>query len=170
MLKVVALVLFVSGVAQAQSWSCPPHIPAWQCDHVTPNPVDRWPDRDMPGRYPRPTGGHPISCAPEVVQGNVAATDRVLSNLAASPEFASASQFKSVVASIAREKTAVKVDRYFALIGVDARDSKAVADFIGARDVRGAWLTSLERSTGVSDAQAETVARELQSALRGSLR
>jgi hypothetical protein len=168
MMKVFALVLFVSSFAHAQSWSCPPSVPAWQCDHVNPNPPDRWPDRDLPGRYPS-TGGHPISCAPEVVKGNVAATDRVLATLSASPEFSNAQQFKTVVSKIAREKTAAKVDRYFALIGVDAHDSKAVAEFIGARDVRGAWLSSLERSTGVSGTQAETVARELQKALRGSL-
>ncbi len=170
MFKIFALVLFVSGIAQAQGWNCPPHIPAWQCDHVNPNPIDRWPDRDLPGRYPRGPRGHAISCAPEVVKGNVAATDRVLAKLASSKEFASAAQFKSVVASIASEKTSMKVDRYFALIGVDSRDSSAVAEFIGARDVRGAWLTSLEKSTGVSGQQAETVARELQTALRGSLR
>jgi hypothetical protein len=168
MMKVFALVLFVSGIANAQSWNCPPSIPAWQCDHVNPNPADQWPDRDIPGRYPS-TGGHPISCAPEVVKGNIAATDRVLSTLSTSQEFASATQFKTVVAQIAQDKTSAKVTRYFALIGVDARDSKAVADFIGARDVRGAWLSSLEHSTGVTGTQAETVARELQKALRGSL-
>jgi hypothetical protein len=169
MLKLIALVLFFSGAAQAQGWMCPPHVPAWQCDRVNPNPIDRWPDRDIPGRYPRGPRGHAISCAPEVVAGNVAATDRVLASLAASPSFQSATKFRGVVSTLAREKTAVKVDRYFALIGVDARDSAAVAEFVGARDVRGSWLTSLEKSTGVSGAQAETVARELQKALRGSL-
>jgi hypothetical protein len=126
----------------------------------------------MPGHYPRQGRGNilNVACAPEVVEGNIAATQRVLSTLATSPEFKTASRFKSTTNAIAAERSAdIKLTRYFALIGIDSRDSAAVADFIGARDVRSAWVSSLESTTGLSPAQADTVARQLQTALRGSL-
>lgn len=164
-----ALVFMTAGLAHAYT-PCPPGVPAWECDNVNPNPIDRWPDRDIPGHAPDYGHSHPITCAPEVVQGNVAATERVLAQLAKSPEFASASQFTSTLASISHEKSAnTKVARYFALIGVDANDSSAVAEFVGAREVRGQWLSSLEQSTGLTAAQSSRVATELQTALRGNL-
>lgn len=166
MMKVFALLMLFSSLAQAQVVLCPPGVPPWECDRTH----DRWPDRDIPGHAPRYGHTHPISCAPEVVQGNIAATDRVLTALSASAEFAEAARFKSAIAEIASLKDAnAKVAHYFSLIGVDARDSKAVADFIGAREVRNTWLTSLQQTTGLSNSQAETVASKLQNALRGDL-
>jgi hypothetical protein len=139
-------------------------------DQLPPRPPGGWPDD---GGWNRPHGGghhHGSSCAPEVVEGNVAATQRVLSALAASPEFASASQFKTVVNEISAVRgDDARVARYFGLIGIDSHDSAAIADFVGAREVRGTWLMSLEKSTGVTSAQADLVASRLQKALRGDL-
>jgi|GEM_PF-2930814 hypothetical protein len=167
---VFALVFMTAGLAQAYT-PCPAGVPAWECDHVNPNPVDRWPDRDLPGHAPDYGHAHPIACAPEVIQGNVAATQRTLTTLAASREFANASKFKSIVSNLASiHDDQVRIARYFALIGIDSKDSAAVADFAGSREVRAQWLSSLEKSAQLTSAQSDVVASKLQSALRGDLR
>ena len=175
MMKIAALtvlVLMVSGLAHAQSYTPPPPgTPAWERNDSSPNPIDHYPDRDIPGHAPRYGGGIAIaSCAPEVVQGNVAATERTLTAVSATPAFASAVEFKSLIGSIAATKNQqAKVAKYFAMIGVDASKSADVADFVGAREIRAQWLSSLERSGHLTSSQADTVARQLQAALRGSL-
>ena len=111
-----------------------------------------------------------VACAPEVLQGNVAATDRTLATLAASPEFATATEFKAQIQRIAALKAAdQRASEYFKLIGVDASNKEAVVEFIGARDVNSAQVVELQRSTQLSDAQANKVATTLQTALRGNL-
>ncbi len=169
-MKPVALMVFtlvsVSALAQAGRPQVPPgSIPGR--DQIPPRPPGGWPD-DWDRNHGGGRGG--TSCAPEVVEGNVKATDRVLAGLSSSPEFSNASQFRSVVREIRDASANARVARYFALIGIDSRDSAAVADFIGAREIRGQWLSSLERTTGVSGAQADLVASKLQTALRGDLR
>lgn len=129
------------------------------------------------GGYDRHRGGYGrdrvivgASCAPEVLEGNVAATDRTLATLASSPEFTSATTFKTTVKEIAAIKSAdQRAAAYFDLIGVDASNKDQVVEFIGARDVKGSQVAELEKSAGLSAAQAETVALKLQTALRGGL-
>lgn len=127
-------------------------------------PGDRWPDdRDYPNR------GR-VECAPEVVDGNVKATDRILANLAKSQDFAGAKTFKSQISKIAGlKKSGEKANQYLALAGIDARNSEEVVEFVGARSVKAQWLNSLEKNSGLSAKQAETVATQLQNALRGGL-
>ena len=127
-------------------------------------PRNRWPnDRNYPNRQR-------VECAPEVVDGNVKATDRALSELAASSAFASAKTFRAQVSKIATvKKSADKADQYLALVGVDAGNSEAVVEFIGARDVKGQWLSSLEKNSNLTSKQAEAVATKLQNVLRGGL-
>lgn len=130
------------------------------------------PGRDqLPGHEEPSVGqGRGFSCAPEVVDGNMTATERTLKTVLASADFAQASQFKSLVSQISSLKNpSAKVAQYFALIGVDSRDSAAVAEFIGAREIKSQWLSSLERSAQLTSAQADFVASKLQTALRGSL-
>lgn len=111
-----------------------------------------------------------VACAPEVLQGNVAATDRTLAALVASPDFAAATAFKAQVQRIAAIKAPdARAAEYFKLIGVDASNKDAVVEFIGARDVNSAQVVELQRSTQLSDVQANKVASTLQTALRGSL-
>lgn len=111
-----------------------------------------------------------VACAPEVLEGNVAATDRTLKTIAAQPDFAQAAQFKAEVARIAAiQAPDQRAAEYFKLVGVDGSDKNAVANFIGARDVNPQTLVELQRSTGLTDAQANKVASELQVALRGNL-
>jgi hypothetical protein len=111
-----------------------------------------------------------VACAPEVLEGNVAATDRTLATLSASPDFATATTFKAQVQRIAAIKAPdQRASEYFKLIGVDASNKEAVVEFMGARDVSSAQVVELQRSTQLSDAQANKVASTLQTALRGNL-
>lgn len=111
-----------------------------------------------------------VACAPEVLQGNVAATDRTLATLAAQPEFAQATQFKSEIKRIAAiQKPDVRAAAYFDLIGIDSSKKEDVANFIGAREVNSQTIVELERTTGLTDAQASKVASTLQQTLRGNL-
>ena len=111
-----------------------------------------------------------VNCAPEVVEGNTKATDRVLVNLVKSPNFASAKKFKAEVARIAAMKDNLdKSNNYLAMVGIDPENSSAVVEFIGSRDAKGAWLNDLEKNADLSSSQAEEVAKALQTALRGGL-
>lgn len=110
-------------------------------------------------------------CAPEVVQGNVVKTDRVLKSLAASSEFAQARDFRNAVATISNIRdTERKVSEYFAMLGIDASDNAQIAEFLGARRPSSQWLVSLERNVNLTPRQADRVVEELSSALRGGLR
>ena len=158
LILLAALVFAVSAHAQYQP--PPGSIPGH--DQIPPH----FPDIPNSGHH---GGGH-TSCAPEVLEGNVAATSRTLNALARSSDFKDASAFRAKLAQISSAKSdSARMNRYLALIGIDANDSAAVAGFIGAREVRGTWLTSLEKSTGLSAAQADVVAQQLRNALRGSL-
>lgn len=118
----------------------------------------------------RVCGETPVNCAPEVVEGNAKATERVLANLVRSPEFANARAFEIEVSRIASLKSAgEKAQNYLAILGINPDDSAAVVEFIGAREARGAWLNELERNADLSSAQAHQVAKAVQQALRGGL-
>lgn len=111
-----------------------------------------------------------VACSPEVVQGNVAATDRVMASIVASPAFATAKTFKSEIAQVAKIKDqAERADAYMQLAGIDSKNKAAVAAFVGSRDAKGAWVTDLQRNADLTSAQAEAVSLQLQTALRGNL-
>ena len=174
-LAALALVLTVMTVVQSQAQVGPNPRPPGR-NELDPfpcrfrpcmpgdRPGDRWPDdRDYPNRGK-------VACAPEVVDGNVKATDRTLKTLAASSDFATAKTFKAQVSKIsAQDSAGVKADQYLALAGIDSKDSEAVVEFIGAREVKGQWLNALEKNSNLSSSQAETVAKQLQTVLRGGL-
>jgi hypothetical protein len=116
------------------------------------------------------TGGTAVYCAPNDIQSNVVSTDKALKALAASKDFASATQFQKAVAGIGSMKNpAARADAYMGLAGIDAKDSKAVFAFVGAREARGTWIVELQRNAGLSEAQAVKTAQSLQAALRGGL-
>lgn len=111
-----------------------------------------------------------IQCSPKDLSGNVATTDKTLKALASSDSFAASNDFKAQVARISTlQSSDQKAAEYFALAGIDAKDSKAVIDFIGAREAKGSWIVDLQRNANLSESQAEKVASALQSALRGGL-
>lgn len=162
-------VLIVASEANAQVGPFPRQPTREEIDpgcHFRDNcwPRNRWPDdRNYPNRQT-------VKCAPEVVDGNVKATDRTLNALAASSQFAAAKTFRAQVSKISKMKqSADKADQYLALVGIDASNSEAVVDFIGAREVKAQWLSSLEKNSGLSSQQAEVVATKLQTVLRGGL-
>lgn len=170
-LTAIVLASSVTALAYTPSPNC---LPAWDRreDSVSPNPIDHWPDRDLPGHSPCARGGGITiaSCAPEVVDGNVSATDRTLATLVRTPKFATATQFRRQVSAIAAAKSPnLKVSKYFALIGIDATHASNVVEFVGARTVDSRWTSALQRNSGLSSAQADHVALKLQTALRGSL-
>ena len=155
-MKLIAL-LFVPMTAFAQHQAPPGSIPGH--DQIPPS-VPSIPHHD----------GRGTSCAPEVVEGNVAATERVLNKVANSAEFASPQNFKNKLQMISKLRgTDEKIAQYFSLIDIDSKDSQAVESFVGARAIENNWIISLERSAGLTPQQAETIARELQIALRGDL-
>lgn len=137
------------------------------CRHQYPNRSDTGRTRY---RCANSYAGVEYACAPEVVEGNVKATDRTLSTLVRSSEFAGATTFKNEVARISSMKnSSAKTTEYLKLVGIDANDSEEVMSFIGARQVSAKHLNQLERSADLSSHQANLVAQKLQSALKGGL-
>lgn len=110
------------------------------------------------------------TCAPEVLNGNIEATERVLGDLANSAEFANATTFKSLVSSIKAETdTQKKVDAYFGLVGVETTEDMAY--FVGARDEElRDYAAVLASNAELSQPQAEKVATKLATSLRGGMR
>jgi hypothetical protein len=111
-----------------------------------------------------------VGCAPEAVEGNLSASDRILSELARSQDFASATVFKAEVARTAALPSEQRISAYFKAVGVNPADSKEVAEFIGAREPQPRHLRALEGQMGLTSAQANVVAERLSTSLRGGLR
>jgi len=109
------------------------------------------------------------SCAPEVVEGNIVATDRVLNDLTTSSSFTNAEVFKKEVSRIAGIKdNATKMDAYFKLLDIEG--ATEVVQFIGARDEEiKDYASSLEKTAALSSEQAMEVAEALKKSLKGSL-
>ena len=169
------LIFFQAQLALAQQRFPPGTIPGRdQIPGGNCFPGDRSPFCDPWGRndpWGNNHGGGSVSCAPEVVDGNVNATERTLNEVVATPQFASATAFRAEIQSIAKLKNQnAKVTKYFALIGIDGSSNEAVANFIGARNINPEWITNLQRATQLNDQQADVVARRLQIALRGNLK
>lgn len=117
------------------------------------------------------TAGYLAStCAPEVVNGNMTATERALNELAASPDFADAEKFQGIVAQVNETQDAeTKMGLYFTL--VDVKDPTEIVQFIGARDEElKAYAQVLEKNAELSSEQADIVVQKLVTTLKGGLR
>lgn len=120
------------------------------------------------GRYYDPGHTH---CSPDMVAGNIQKTDQVLRRLAASEEFRHSVKFRQAVSEISQMRNIDhKLNAYFSMLGIDARDNGQLAEFLGARRPRSEWLVSLERQAELSPRQADTLVRELSRALKGGLK
>lgn len=110
------------------------------------------------------------TCAPEVVDGNVTATERTLAEISQSEAFADADKFNAFVKAIESEKnTEKKINSYFSLVGVETTEDMAY--FVGARDSElGEYANVLATKTDLSAEQASVVVQKLSSSLRGNLR
>ena len=109
-------------------------------------------------------------CAPEVVEGNLSATERTLNELASTKEFATQTKFNSEVARIAEiSDTKVQLSEYFKL--VDVESSEDVAYFVGARDDEfGKYAASLEKNTNLDASLSNKVISSLVTSLKGNLK
>lgn len=109
------------------------------------------------------------TCAPEVVNGNVTATDRALNEIASSEDFSKAVKFQDIVGQInTTTDTKEKMGLYFTL--VDVEDSNEIAHFIGARDSElRSYAQKLEQNAELSAEQADLVVKKLVQTLKGGL-
>lgn len=109
------------------------------------------------------------TCAPEVVDGNVSATDRALNEIADSQDFAKAQKFQEIVDQINDTKNIEeKMGLYFTL--VDVQDSEEIAHFIGARDSElREYAQKLEQNADLSAEQADLIVGKLVQTLKGAL-
>lgn len=179
---VSVLVLLLSGSAFGDEFDSIYRYP----DGRVPREVVEQPeDRDFDGNLGDPAGPaendslidperFPLfrtHCAPSAVEGNIDRTDRVLKQLAHSPQFNDAKKFRSAVAKISAEPDINrKISQYLAMVGIDASNQSQVAEFLGARRPHSQWLVSLEENAGLTPRQADQVVLKLSEALRGGLR
>lgn len=115
-------------------------------------------------------GAIATTCAPEVVDGNITATERTLAKISESEQFADADKFNAFVKAIESEKDSQKkINAYFSLVGVETTEDMAY--FVGARESElGEYADVLATKTELSAEQANVVVKELSSSLRGGLR
>lgn len=109
------------------------------------------------------------ACAPEVVDGNLKATDQVLNKLAASPSFAKAELFKSELQRIQALGPDERIAAYFKEVGIDPSNEDQIANFVGERSPQQSNIDALKKNMGLSDAQASQVISSLTQALAGGL-
>ena len=109
------------------------------------------------------------ACAPEVVESNVEATDRVLRDLAASPGFADADGFRAALAQLDGMDPAERVRAWRDHLGIDG-NSGFVA-FLRARTEaeRRAFAAPAVESLGLTERQGEALVEALSAALVGEL-
>lgn len=111
-----------------------------------------------------------ISCAPEVLQGNLAAIDRTLSELLKSERFLDAKEFRNTVSQITRMKDQrQKLQAYYQLVGIDPKDNSEVISFLGQRESNENQIRALEKNARITREQAAQVSERLRKALSGNL-
>jgi hypothetical protein len=108
------------------------------------------------------------ACAPEVAEGNLKATERVLKDVASRTEFDQATKFKATIAKIAAlESNQKKFEAYMGLVAVNPTKIDDVANFVGARDLN-SYAAAIEKNLDLNKAESQVVADELVKALRGN--
>jgi hypothetical protein len=108
-------------------------------------------------------------CAPEVAEGNLKATERVLTELTAKPELAGAAKFSEFVQKVKKlNQPKEKFVAYMKLVQLDQASVDQIANFLGARDLT-PYAAKLEIELGLSAAQSQMVVESLVKALRGNL-
>jgi len=108
------------------------------------------------------------ACAPEVANGNLAATERVLREVSARPEFQDAAALKQNIEKIASlESNQAKFEAYMELVSVDSSKVDDVVNFVGARDLN-PYAASVEQKLDLSKTQSQIVVDTLVTALKGN--
>ena len=110
-----------------------------------------------------------LGCAPEVVEGNLKATDRILVNLAAQPAFAGADKFRAALAQLRGVDSASKIKAYKDYLGI-TNTAEYVA-FLKARTNgdRRVFIQNTMSNLDLSENQGEILVEELSKALVGEL-
>jgi hypothetical protein len=106
------------------------------------------------------------TCAPEVKEGNVKATDRVLSDLANS-ELKNATKFKSLITTISQKGSDERLSSYLGLAGVQTDDE--IAAFVGSRDgkIDSKYIVELSKNAELTNEQSEMVLKKVSGSLLG---
>jgi len=108
------------------------------------------------------------TCAPEVVNGNLAATERVLREVTAHADFNDATLLKSNIEKIAKlESNQAKFEAYMELVSVNSANVDDVVNFVGARDLD-PYAVSVEKKLALNKAQSEIIVTTLVTALKGN--
>ena len=107
-----------------------------------------------------------FTCAPEVVSGNVMATERVLTDVLASSDFENAQKLKDIVENMKNDSDELKMIKYFSFVGVDAGNKKAVIEFIGARKLA-PYTSVLTKNFDLSNLQADILVKRINKSLKG---
>lgn len=105
-----------------------------------------------------------MSCAPEVISGNLSATDNVLSKLA-TDELSQAKMFKTLVANATALTAEDRMAAYLNLLSI--QDDAELVAFISARGVNQKYVDSLKEKAGLDNDQAQLVIEKLSQSLLG---
>ena len=120
--------------------------------------------RRGPGGGYRGGGPTAIRCSPEVKENTVTIAQQVLTEVAQSKEFETATQFQEFVQKTSELSNAdEKLNAYLAIVGVDSKDADAVAQFIGARE-RAPYVANVEKNVGLTSSQADILVQKFSAA------
>jgi hypothetical protein len=172
-----ALATLLTVDAFAQSYrQCTYHRDRWgnsyqRCRVVHHRPSNPTNDAVVIGAIAGGTAGYLAStCAPEIVEGNLSATERALVEIANTEAFEQAEKFQDIVDQIITTHDAKeKMGLYLTL--VDVNDATEIAHFIGARENElSNYTQALEARADLSSEQAQLVVEKMITTLKGGLR
>jgi hypothetical protein len=111
-----------------------------------------------------------IPCAPEVAEGNLNGSERVLMELSEQPEFSEATKFKAFLSELATkaEGSEEKFMLMTEAIGVNGKDVDAVMNFIGARSYD-VYVEHVMKNLELSKEQANLLVTNLSNSLKGNV-
>lgn len=105
-----------------------------------------------------------LVCAPEVQEGNIKATERVL-NTFAQGELKGDKEFTAIVQTISKLPTNQKIAAYFAAVGI--KSEQDAVEFVSSREANPKYVKSLASNTNISEEKASLVASAIARALLG---
>lgn len=112
-----------------------------------------------------------FSCAPEVVEGNLKATERVLKEASESEAFANEVKFQKQLEELSNPEleTQAKINILFKDLGISPENYEEIYAFVGAREVPIKAVDALRENLEMSKENAELLAGKVQKALLGSM-
>lgn len=106
------------------------------------------------------------ACAPEVQQGNIQATDRILKDLS-NGDLKNETTFRAVVSQISKLQPQERMSAYLKLAGVNSDNE--IAEFVGSRDqsISPKYVQTLSNNTKLSSEQSQMVLQKISAGLLG---